>query len=70
MPPVGFERTISVGERPQIYALDRAATGTGKGGQMTLQYFFFLRNSFEYWVEEGRIIKIGLRVGREGVHVH
>ena len=30
MPPVGFEPTISAGERPQIYALDRAATGTGK----------------------------------------
>ena len=28
MPPVGFELTISAGERPQIYALDRAATGT------------------------------------------
>jgi len=30
MPPVGFEPTISAGERPQTYALDRAATGTGK----------------------------------------
>ena len=29
MPPVGFEPTISVGQRPQSYALDRAATGTG-----------------------------------------
>ena len=29
MPPVGFETTISTGERPQTYALDRAATGTG-----------------------------------------
>jgi len=29
MPPLGFERTISAGERPQTYALDRAATGTG-----------------------------------------
>ena len=29
MPPVGFEPTISVGERQQTYALDRAATGTG-----------------------------------------
>ena len=29
MPPVGFEPTISAGEGPQIYALDRAATGTG-----------------------------------------
>ena len=32
--PVGFEPTISAGERPQIYALDRAASGTG--------YFFSL----------------------------
>jgi hypothetical protein len=29
MPPVGFESTISAGERPKPYALDRAATGTG-----------------------------------------
>jgi len=29
MPLVGFEPTISAGERPQTYALDRAATGTG-----------------------------------------
>ena len=29
MPPVGFEPTISTGERPKTYALDRAAIGTG-----------------------------------------
>jgi hypothetical protein len=29
MRPVGFEITISAGERPQTYALDGAATGTG-----------------------------------------
>ena len=29
MPPVGFKPTISVGERPQTYAFDRAAIGTG-----------------------------------------
>ena len=29
MPPVGFEPTISAGERPQTYDLGRAATGTG-----------------------------------------
>jgi len=29
MPPVGFESTISPGERPKTYALDRAATETG-----------------------------------------
>ena len=28
MPPMGFEPTISAGEQPQTYALDRAATGT------------------------------------------
>jgi hypothetical protein len=29
MPPLGFEPTISAGNRPQIYSLDRVATGTG-----------------------------------------
>ena len=29
MPPVGFEPTIAAGERPQTYALGRAATGAG-----------------------------------------
>ena len=29
MPPVGFEPTISAGERTQTYALDPAATGNG-----------------------------------------
>jgi hypothetical protein len=31
MPPVGFEPTIPVSERPKTYALERAATGTGYG---------------------------------------
>jgi hypothetical protein len=31
MPPVGFEPTISAGERPQNYALDGAAAGIGIG---------------------------------------
>jgi len=29
MPPGGFETTISAGDRPQTYALDRATTGFG-----------------------------------------
>jgi hypothetical protein len=29
MPQVGFEPIISVGKRPQTYALDRKANGTG-----------------------------------------
>jgi len=31
MPPVVFEPTVPAGERPQTYALDRAATWTGIG---------------------------------------
>jgi hypothetical protein len=34
MPPVGFEPTISAGERQQIYALDRVATGTGNNNNI------------------------------------
>jgi len=30
MPPVGFDPTVSAGERPQNHVLDRAATGTGR----------------------------------------
>jgi len=29
MPTVGFESTISAGDRPQTYAFDCVATGTG-----------------------------------------
>jgi len=36
MHPVGYEPTISAGERPQTYALDRAASGTG-GVDLTTQ---------------------------------
>jgi hypothetical protein len=35
MPPVGFEFTISAGERPQTYALDREATETGTWAMRT-----------------------------------
>jgi len=33
MPPVEFEPTIPAGKRPQTYALDRAATGTGNNDE-------------------------------------
>ena len=35
MPPVGFDPTISADERPQTYALDSAATGTGQSPNST-----------------------------------
>ena len=38
MSPVGFEPTVSAGERPQTYALDRAATGTGNRNEYQ-EYF-------------------------------
>ena len=49
MPPVGFEPTISAGERPQTYALDRTATGTGIDGTLFIRIFiFFPKNIFTY----------------------
>ena len=38
MLPVGFEPTVSAGERPQTDALDRAATGTGKIQRVSVQF--------------------------------
>jgi hypothetical protein len=38
MPPVGFETTVSVDERPQTYALDLVATGTDKINKYTSTY--------------------------------
>jgi hypothetical protein len=39
MPPVWFETTISAGEQPKTYALDRAAAATGK---MAFSHIIFL----------------------------
>ena len=39
MPRVGFEPTISAGERPKTYALDRAATGTGLMWLIVTEYY-------------------------------
>jgi len=41
MPTVGFEPTISAGERPQTYALDRAAPGTGTTTTTTTTYYYY-----------------------------
>jgi len=40
MPPVGFEPTVSAGERPQAYFLDRAVTGTGTQEMYANKIFF------------------------------
>ena len=54
---VGFEPTTSAGERPQTYALDRAATGTGQGvtwsnkriSQRTFITIPFIREEIRIW---------------------
>ena len=46
MPPVGFEPTISAGERPKTYALDRAATGTG----IEELYWILFELKLEIWL--------------------
>ena len=46
MPPVGFEPTISAGERPQTYALDGAATGIGTYSLTVTK----TRNNLDYFV--------------------
>ena len=46
-PPMGFEPTISAGERPQTYALDRAATGTGKTHTTLIDYILIFQ-SFDW----------------------
>ena len=48
MSPVGFETTISAGERPQASALDRAATGAGTSVHYPF-HLVILEKCFTYW---------------------
>ena len=48
MPPAGFEPTFSADERPQTYALDRAATGTGNTTLYLLKYAVWSRGGYNY----------------------
>jgi hypothetical protein len=43
---VGFQTTISAGERSQTYALERAATGTGKMQRYTAYFIWKLLYMF------------------------
>ena len=42
MPPLGFEPTISAGERQQTYAIDRADTGTGRWEVSVVEFLGYL----------------------------
>ena len=46
MPPVGFEPTISTGDLPQTYALDRMATATGKVKLYTISKYKLVKFKF------------------------
>ena len=45
MLPVGFETTISAGELPQTYPLDRAATGTAQFMRWTMETSYESRST-------------------------
>ena len=47
MPPVGFEPTISAGERPKTYALDRAAIGIGIYVIYTYTHTYIIHNELK-----------------------
>jgi len=65
---VGFEPTISTGEQPKTYALDRAATEIGSGhfnpGKQ-IQYPFYRRLGGPHG-RSGRVRKISAQPGFDG----
>ena len=61
MPQAGFEPTVSAGERPQTYALDRAATGTGYCF-IIIASFYDLRNCHTYQCESFKWCNFYVRI--------
>jgi hypothetical protein len=55
MPPMGFEPTIPVGERPQTHALNCAATGTFQFNPYQV-FNKVLQKAIEFLVTEKRFI--------------
>ena len=66
MSQVGFEPTISAGERPQTYALDRAVNGTGlvrdvedaKSPCSEPYWIYLMSGIFVYFRLNGRLASI------------
>jgi len=50
MSPPGFESTILGSERPQIQALDRAATGISQKCYSAVKYRVFLKSIYEIYI--------------------
>jgi len=51
MPPAGFEPMISKGERPQTYALDRAATTYTRTASLYCEQYVCVYIHISYCVE-------------------
>ena len=56
MLPAGFEPTISAGERPQTYTLDRAATGTGF--TLLLLKLIYVLVKFRSYLTENKVLPL------------
>ena len=73
MPPVGFEPTFSAGERPQTYALDRAATGSGSSDSSSsssiIVMILIIIMSQEFMVLYKSTCRIFCRVGAHYLYV-
>jgi hypothetical protein len=57
MPPVGFEPKISAGERPQTYALARAATGTDISYSSMSEIMYSTTNGNLFFIYYGSVAK-------------
>jgi hypothetical protein len=62
IPPAGFDPTISAGERPQTYALDCAATGTGIGESIRLFCRTHLPRGLRRRSEAARLLRSWVRI--------
>ena len=55
-PPAGFEPKISAGERPQKYALDRTATGTGYVIYWFVEFLYFRKKRKQLAVQQKKSV--------------
>jgi hypothetical protein len=67
MPPVGFEPMISAGKRPQIYALDCAATGTSTWSLYVTEFCAFLDGPHKNVLVVTLLIHTGFNEGLEKI---
>jgi len=69
MPSVGFEPTISAGERPQTYALDRAATGAGSIINIRIEIVQTFKNIDDWLTVHRSIILVYLQLDAQNSYL-